>query len=132
MQFGKSEDFEFPQFTPDGSELHWETHTSDSGAFYIDGTPSNGTPSNGTSSNGEQSLAVQAPERKYSVKTSLPFSHYLNKESSSRYRAIVLNVSGDLHRADNAHFEIGLVEIRNPEHRSGVVHALRVSPFNVN
>ena len=121
MQSGRSEDFEFPQFAPDGSELHWETHTTDSGAFYI----------NGSRSTGDLSLEVQAPERKYSVKSSLPFSHYLNKEWSSRYQAIVLNVSGDLHRADNAHFEIGLVHIRNPEHRNGVVHALRVSPFNV-
>ncbi len=76
------------------------------------------------------SLAVQpGHEQKYSIGDLQKLSEYLNRESSSRYRAIVLNVwSGPL---DAAHFEVGLVEIRNGDHRNGVVHALRVSPFNV-
>ena len=122
MQYNDIEEFDRSQFPTDGSELHWETHTTDSGAFYL----------NGTESSPDLALAVQAPERKYSVKTSLPFSHYLNKESSSRYQAIVLNVSGGYHdRPENAHFEVGLVHVRNPDHRNGVIHALRVSPFNI-
>ncbi|HUR98085.1 MAG TPA: ATPase, T2SS/T4P/T4SS family [Pyrinomonadaceae bacterium] len=68
-------------------------------------------------------------EKKYSINDLQKLSEYLNRESSSRYRAIVLNVwSGAL---DAAHFEVGLVQIRNGDHRNGVVHALRVSPFNV-
>ena len=68
-------------------------------------------------------------EKRYSINDLQKLSEYLNRESSSRYRAIVLNVwSGAF---DAAHFEVGLVQIRNGDHRSGVVHALRVSPFNV-
>ena len=76
------------------------------------------------------SLAHQpGHEHKYSISDLQKLSEYLNRESSSRYRAIVLNVwSGSL---DSAHFEVGLVQIRNGDHRNGVVHALRVSPFNV-
>ena len=122
MQFNEFEEFDRSRFPSDASEMHWEMRTTDSGAFYL----------NGNQSNPDLSLAVQAPERKYSVKSSLPYSHYLNKESSSRYQAIVLNVSGGyLDRPENTHFEIGLVHVRNPDHRNGVIHALRVSPFNV-
>jgi hypothetical protein len=32
---------------------------------------------------------------------------------------------------DASHFEVGLVQIRNGDHRNGVVRALGVSPFNV-
>src|SRR5688572_14077110 len=76
------------------------------------------------------SLAADAGhEKKYSISDLQKLSEYLNRESSSRYRALVLNVwSGAL---DAAHFEVGLVQIRNGDHRNGVVHALRVSPFNV-
>jgi type II secretory ATPase GspE/PulE/Tfp pilus assembly ATPase PilB-like protein len=76
------------------------------------------------------SLGVESGlEKKYSISDLQKLSEYLNRESSSRYRAIVLNVwSGSF---DSAHFEVGLVEIRNGDHRNGVVHALRVSPFNV-
>ncbi len=76
------------------------------------------------------SLAHEAGhEQKYSVNDLQKLSEHLNRESSSRYRAIVLNVwSGPF---DAAHFEVGLVQIRNGDHRNGVVHALRVSPFNV-
>lgn len=74
-------------------------------------------------------LVVQPPEKKYSVESSEQFSHYLNKESSSRYRAIVLNAwTGSF---DSPHFEVGLVDVMDPDHRNGVVHALRVSPFHV-
>jgi type II secretory ATPase GspE/PulE/Tfp pilus assembly ATPase PilB-like protein len=76
------------------------------------------------------SLAAESGhEKKYSINDLQKLSEYLNRESSSRYRAIVLNVwSGAF---DAAHFEVGLVQMRNGDHRNGVVHALRVSPFNV-
>jgi type II secretory ATPase GspE/PulE/Tfp pilus assembly ATPase PilB-like protein len=32
---------------------------------------------------------------------------------------------------DASHYEVGLVQVRNGDHRNGVVHALGVSPFNV-
>ncbi len=68
-------------------------------------------------------------EKKYSINDLQKLSEYLNRESSSRYRAIVLNVWSGAY--DSAHFEVGLVQIRNGDHRSGVVHALGVSPFNI-
>src|SRR5689334_21237414 len=76
------------------------------------------------------SLSVEpGVEKQYSIDDLQKLSEYLNRESSSRYRAIVLNVTaGPL---DSSHFEVGLVNVRNGDHRNGVVHALRVSPFNV-
>src|SRR6185369_1702659 len=75
------------------------------------------------------SLVVQSAEKKYSVEGSQQFSQYLNKDASSRYQAIVLNAwTGDY---DSAHYEVGLVHINNSDHRNGVIHALRVSPFHV-
>src|SRR3954470_8506 len=76
------------------------------------------------------SLAVEpGVEKQYNINDIQKYSEYLNRESSSRYRAIILNVtSGAL---DSLHFEVGLVQLRNGDHRNGVVHALRVSPFNV-
>src|SRR5688572_1169828 len=68
-------------------------------------------------------------ETKYSINDLQKLSAYLNRESSSRYRAVVLNTwTGAF---DAAHYEVGLVQIRNGDHRNGVVHALGVSPFNV-
>lgn len=95
---------------------------------------------NGDVREGAREVWTQAPvnfslevepghEKRYSINDLQKLSEYLNRESSSRYRAIVLNVwSGPF---DSAHFEVGLVQIRNGDHRSGVVHALRVSPFNI-
>lgn len=68
-------------------------------------------------------------EKKYSVDSLQQFSQYLNRESSSRYRAIVLNAWTGSY--DSPHFEVGLVQFKNGDHRNGVVHALRVSPFHV-
>lgn len=77
-----------------------------------------------------QALTIQSsPEKKYKVEDLQQFSHYLNKESSSRYRAIILNVKSGFSRSLN--FEVGLVYFRNGEHRDSVIHTLRVSPFNV-
>ena len=69
-------------------------------------------------------------EKKYSVESLQPVSEYLNKESSSRYQAIVLRTWTDSY--ESAHFDVGLVHIKNGDHRNGVVRALRVSPFHVN
>ena len=118
MQFEETDDTDYSQYPREKRELHWETNQNKSGSFRLDGMRSNPN----------LSLTVQTPERKYSVESSLPFSHYLNKESSARYQAIVLNASG---RLDSSHFEVGLVQIKNPDHRNGVVHALRISPFHV-
>jgi type II secretory ATPase GspE/PulE/Tfp pilus assembly ATPase PilB-like protein len=75
-------------------------------------------------------LAVQPrPESQYSIDSLQPFSHYLNKESSSRYKAIVLNTSTD--KYESPHFEVGLVHIKNGDHRNGVVRVLQVSPLQV-
>jgi len=119
MQYDETDDIKFSRYSAEKSDLKWETRRTQSGAFRLDGTRSNPN----------LSLAVQAPERKYSVESSLPYSHYLNKESSSRYQAIVLNATPGNY--DSAHFEVGLVQVKNPDHRNGVVHALRVSPFNI-
>ena len=75
------------------------------------------------------SLLVQRPEKKYSVENLQQFSQYLNRESSRRYQAIVLNNWTGSY--NSTHYEVGIVQINNGEHRNGVVHALRVSPFHV-
>lgn len=77
----------------------------------------------------ETAIAVQSPEKRFSVSSAQPFSHYLNKDSSSRYEAIVLNAWHGAY--DSLYYEVGLVQINNSDHRNGVVHALRVSPFHV-
>ena len=69
-------------------------------------------------------------EKRYSIKQLRQFSQFLNKESSSRYRAIVLNAwtnDPEQHR-----FEVGIVDISNGDDRNGVIRRLRVSPFHVN
>lgn len=83
-----------------------------------------------TTENGHAPVAQVGPGEKYSVDNLQQFSQYLNRESSSRYQAIVLN--SWLGRYDSPHFEVGLVQIANGDHRNGVVHALRISPFHVN
>src|SRR3982751_827911 len=71
----------------------------------------------------ETSLVVQSPEKKYSVSSSQQFSQFLNKDASSRYRAIVLNAwEGEF---ASSRYEVGLVEINNSDHRNGVIYALR-------
>jgi type II secretory ATPase GspE/PulE/Tfp pilus assembly ATPase PilB-like protein len=76
------------------------------------------------------SLAVESGhEKSYNINDLQKLSEYLNRESSGRYRSIVLNVSGGTY--DSLQFEVGIVQYRNGDHRSGVVHALQVSPFNV-
>src|SRR6478609_7535792 len=64
-------------------------------------------------------------EKRYSINDLQKLSAYLNRESSSRYRAVVLNMwTGSF---DASHYEVGLVQVRNGDHRNGVVHALGVS-----
>jgi type II secretory ATPase GspE/PulE/Tfp pilus assembly ATPase PilB-like protein len=76
------------------------------------------------------SLAVEhGHEKSYNINDLQKLSEYLNRESSGRYRSIILNVTGGAF--DSLQFEVGIVQYRNGEHRSGVVHALQVSPFNV-
>src|SRR5215203_417940 len=97
-------------------------------------------PLNGDASLNAPSPLAQAPvtfslevepgtEKRYSINDLQKLSAYLNRESSSRYRAVVLNTwTGSF---DTSHYEVGLVQVRNGDHRNGVVHALGVSPFNV-
>jgi len=120
MQYQEADEVVYDPYS--GEEL--EERLENSGRFN-----SNGFLPNGARSNPNLDLTVHPPERKYSVQSSLPFSQYLNKEASSRYRAIVLNASPI--STDAFHYEVGLVQIKNPDHRNGVVHALRVSPFHV-
>ena len=75
------------------------------------------------------SLVAQPPEKKYTVDNLQPYSQYLNREASSRYQAIVLRTWTG--KYESPHFEVGLVHLKNGDHRNGVVHALRVSPFHV-
>src|SRR2546423_1509755 len=63
------------------------------------------------------SLIAPCPEKKYSVESSQQFSQYLNKDVSSRYRAIVLNAWNE--SFDSTHFEVGVVNIKNADHRNG-------------
>lgn len=78
----------------------------------------------------DPSLNIQTnPEKKYTVDVLEPFSEYLNKEASTRYQALVLNTWTDYYKSQ--HFEVGLVHIKNGDHRNGVVRALQVSPFHV-
>ncbi len=65
----------------------------------------------------------------YRVRELPRFSQYLHKDAASRYQAIILNVRQGNYGA--IHFAVGLAEIENSDHRNGVVHALRVSPFQV-
>ncbi|NNE66159.1 MAG: Flp pilus assembly complex ATPase component TadA [Pyrinomonadaceae bacterium] len=65
----------------------------------------------------------------YTVKELPQYSQFLNKESSARYKAIILKARRG--KYDSLHFSVGLVEIGNSDHRNGVVHALKVSPFQV-
>ena len=101
MQYDETDDITYP-YTGDDEGV-WEPRITNSGTYRIDG--------NTSSSN--LSLAVQAPERKYSVESSLQFSRFLNKESSARYQAIVLNATpGGI---DTAHFEVGLVHVKKAD-----------------
>ena len=74
-------------------------------------------------------LAKPRLETQYTVEDLEQFSQYLNRESSSRYQAIVLNAWTG--KYESPHFTVGLVHINNGDHRDGVVRALRVTPFHV-
>ena len=74
-------------------------------------------------------LAKPRLETQYTVEDLEQFSQYLNRESSSRYKAIVLNTWTG--KYESPHFVVGLVHINNGDHRDGVVRALRVTPFHV-
>ncbi len=88
------------------------------------------SPQSETSVSESVSLVVQkSPEKKYTVESLEPFSQYLSKESSSRYQAIVLNTSSG--SFDSTNFEIGIVHIKNGDHRNGVARVLNVSPFQI-
>jgi type II secretory ATPase GspE/PulE/Tfp pilus assembly ATPase PilB-like protein len=75
------------------------------------------------------SLVHTSLQRKYDKDSLHKFTEYLNRETSSRYRAIVLNTwKGSF---DSQHFEVGLVNFRDSDHRNGITRALKVNPFQV-
>lgn len=77
-----------------------------------------------------QALVAQPRlENIYTIENLKEFSQYLNKESSSRYKAVILKSWIDKNRS--RHFEVGLVHITNGDHRNGVLRTLRVSPLHV-
>ena len=77
-----------------------------------------------------QALTVRRGlERRFKVENIEKFTHYLRKRFSSRYQAIILNAWNGTNTSVN--YEVGLVQIKNGDHRDGVIRALRVSPLNV-
>ena len=110
-----------PRYKEPQSEL-WETPTAENAANSE--SAENIPPS-------EVKALVAQPrfENQYTVENLQQFSQYLNKESSNRYKAIVLHFWTDKYKS--LHFEVGLVRIINGDDRNGVVRALQVSPLHV-
>ena len=114
-------DVSYTAFSREGGQGMWDE---------VDTDEMNDRWPDGAEESPDMRLLVQnRPEKKYTVDGCKQFSQYLNKEASSRYQAIVLNVSVSTY--GSLHFEVGLVHAMNSDHRNGVVHALRVSPFHV-
>jgi type II secretory ATPase GspE/PulE/Tfp pilus assembly ATPase PilB-like protein len=108
----------------------YEEHHEESWDFPIDENAENpALPENDLPPQEKALVAQPRLENQYTVENLQQFSQYLNKESSSRYKAIILNSWTD--RFNSLHFEVGLVHITNGDHRNGVVHALRVTPLHV-
>lgn len=81
----------------------------------------------------EGGLALVAPmsiERRFNADRIAAFAHHLDKKYALRYRAIITNAWAGKNGAQ--HFEVGLVDVKNADDRDEVIHALRVSPLNVN
>lgn len=123
----ENENFDDPYKDEEGVEVWRETpdHAEAGSGAAEDGS--------GISANGPEEAAAAAapggPESKYRLEEIQKFTQYLSKDSSSRYQAVILNAWVDRHR--NSQYEVGLVQLRNGDHRSGIIHALRVSPFQV-
>ncbi len=121
-------------FTEDDGEI-WEK-SLDSDAFIerenrLELAKDEAAAETGSVQTESQALLLQNNlENKYKVEDLQPISQYLNKECSSRYQAIMLNTWTGNYEAP--YFEVGLVDIRNGDHRNGVVRSLKVSPFQVN
>jgi type II secretory ATPase GspE/PulE/Tfp pilus assembly ATPase PilB-like protein len=81
------------------------------------------------STSNKLSLVQTSLQKKYDKDDLQFYTEFLNKEASSRYQAIILNTwKGNF---DSQYYEVGLVNFRNGDHRSGVIRALKVSPFQV-
>jgi type II secretory ATPase GspE/PulE/Tfp pilus assembly ATPase PilB-like protein len=108
----------------------FEEHQEEIWNFPADETAENLAATENALPSQEQALVAQPRlENQYTVENLQQFSQYLNKESSSRYQAIILNSWTD--KFKSLHFEVGLVHISNGDHRNGVVRALRVTPLHV-
>ena len=91
-----------------------------------------GERSSGGGSNSRERLSLvpgAQAQQGYSVEELQQFSQYLNKKSSARYKAIILNTWTG--KYNDSYYNVGIVHIGNGDHRNGVVHALRVSPIHV-
>ena len=60
-------------------------------------------------------------EKRYSIKSLQQCSTYLSKDSSSRYKAIILNAWVGGPEPDR--YEVGVVRVDNGDDRNGVIHA---------
>lgn len=67
--------------------------------------------------------------KRYSIEDLRRLSDHLPKATSVRYSALVVNMWKT--SSGSPRFEIALVNVRNGDHRNGVVRALRVSPLDV-
>lgn len=117
-------------YSNSGRKPRFEASQEEVWEFPFDEIPENSVLPEDEASPQKQALVAQPRlENQYTVENLQQFSQYLNKELSSRYKAIILNSETD--KFNSLHFEVGLVNIANGDHRNGVVRALRVSPLHV-
>ncbi len=90
----------------------------------------NGEESAFTETSDDTSIAVRSTlQKKYTPEELREFAQYLPKTVAGRYEAIILNswTTG----FNTRQFEVGLVHIKNGDHRNGVLRTLKVSPLDV-
>lgn len=86
--------------------------------------------SNSPESSDDTSITVRSTlQKKYTPDELREFAQYLPKMASSRYEAVILNswTTG----FNTRQFEVGLVHLKNGDHRNGVLRTLKVSPLDV-
>jgi type II secretory ATPase GspE/PulE/Tfp pilus assembly ATPase PilB-like protein len=78
----------------------------------------------------DTSIAVRSTlQKKYTPEELREFAQFLPKTVAARYEALILNswTTG----FNTRQFEVGLVHIKNGDHRNGVLRTLKVSPLDV-
>jgi type II secretory ATPase GspE/PulE/Tfp pilus assembly ATPase PilB-like protein len=86
--------------------------------------------SNETGETEDNSIAVRSTlQKKYTPDELRDFAQHLARAASMRYEAIILNswMTG----FNTRQFEVGLVHLKNGDHRNGVLRTLKVSPLDV-